>query len=211
MNTTHKHLMQKYPSRYFLDVLIAGIFISVSLMVNHQANLFAARQTTTTVGDVFIDRLPFTDVRFIFTQGALIFLICLIIAALRHAQRLPFLLQNLALFITIRAFFLTLTHLGPPDPLASLLFRDSHFPTYLSSGADYFFSGHTGLPFLAALIFWDCRGWRWLFLTASLIGAGAVLLGHIHYSIDVFAAFFITYGTFQLGKWLFQRDFHQGR
>jgi len=35
----------------------------------------------------------------------------------------------------------------------------------------------------------------------------AVLLGHIHYSIDVFSALFITYGIFVIAKKVFARDY----
>jgi hypothetical protein len=57
---------------------------------------------------------------------------------------------------------------------------------------DLFFSAHTALPYLAFLL---VRGtWiRLSFLLISLLLASAVLLGRLHYSIDVFAAFFITY------------------
>jgi len=34
-----------------------------------------------------------------------------------------------------------------------------------------------------------------------------VLLGHIHYSIDVFSAFFITYSIFHMAKYLFKNEF----
>ena len=35
-----------------------------------------------------------------------------------------------------------------------------------------------------------------------------VLVGHLHYSIDVFAAFFITYGIHDLAKFLFSQELH---
>lgn len=65
---------------------------------------------------------------------------------------------------------------------------------------DLFFSAHTGLPFLLALEFWDNKILRYIFLLSSLGGATLVFLGHIHYSIDVLAAFFITYSVFQITK-----------
>ena len=54
-------------------------------------------------------------------------------------------------------------------------------------GADLFFSGHTGMPFLLALIFWDWRRVRYMFLFISVACAIIVLAG-LHYSIDVCSA-----------------------
>ncbi len=69
---------------------------------------------------------------------------------------------------------------------------------------DLFFSGHTAVPFLGFLLFKN-RKVKYTFLGASIIMAITVLLMHVHYSIDVFSAFFITYGTFKIGEWLFKK------
>ncbi|MEK7134975.1 MAG: phosphatase PAP2-related protein, partial [Patescibacteria group bacterium] len=97
------------------------------------------------------------------------------------------------------------THLGPilqQAPLTSnVMFRNLMF------GADYFFSGHTGLPFLLALSYWSNKYLRNIFLTISFIFGASALLGHYHYSIDVFAAFFISYGILHIARWLFAKDY----
>ena len=45
----------------------------------------------------------------------------------------------------------------------------------------------------------------WASVRASI--AAIVLLGHYHYSIDVFAAFFITYGIYHIALSLFPRAY----
>jgi len=77
----------------------------------------------------------------------------------------------------------------------------------LNVGSDMFFSGHTGMPFLLALMFWEDKLARYISLTASCIFGAAVLFGHLHYSIDVFAAFFITYTIFQIAQKFFPEDY----
>ena len=61
-----------------------------------------------------------------------------------------------------------------------------------------FFSGHTAMPFLGFYLF--RRSWvRYAFLAGSIVMGFVVLAMHVHYSIDVLAAFFMTYGSYRIG------------
>lgn len=123
---------------------------------------------------------------------------------LRFRKTAPFLIKTVALFIIIRAMFVSLTHIGP-YPLKLTL--ESGMLNFITQGNDLFFSGHTGLPFLIALIFWDHLYLRILFLVSSVIFGAIVLLSHLHYSIDVFAAFFITYTIYHIALKFFHKDY----
>jgi membrane-associated phospholipid phosphatase len=57
-----------------------------------------------------------------------------------------------------------------------------------------------------ALIFWREKGLRYLFILWSVYMGIVVLLGHLHYSIDVASAYFITYSIFCIAVWLFPKD-----
>jgi membrane-associated phospholipid phosphatase len=72
---------------------------------------------------------------------------------------------------------------------------------------NFFYSGHTAFPFLLALIFWDNKYLRYLFLILTVFFGVSVLLAHVHYSIDVFAAPFIVYGMYVITAKLFPRDY----
>ena len=58
-----------------------------------------------------------------------------------------------------------------------------------------------------ALIFWREKLWRVLYIIASVVFGISVLLAHVHYSIDVFSAFFITYAIFEICKKFFYKDY----
>ena len=88
-----------------------------------------------------------------------------------------------------------------------LSFDNGNFLNKFTFGGDLFFSGHTGLPFLMALIFWNNKYLRYSFFALSFIFAATVLLGHLHYSIDVLAAFFITYTIFHIAIFIFKKDY----
>ena len=44
-------------------------------------------------------------------------------------------------------------------------------------------------------IFWDEKLWRYVFLALAVVFGAAVLLAHVHYSIDVFAILKSRYNT----------------
>ena len=58
-----------------------------------------------------------------------------------------------------------------------------------------------------ALVYWQRTWLRYIFLAWSVAFAITVLLGHIHYSIDVASAYFITYTIYQLAIWAFPREY----
>ena len=133
----------------------------------------------------------------------------------RYPKRIPFLAKNIALFVAIRAVFISLTHIGPyPDQIPMDVFGENWLQHLtdnanffiFSSGSDLFFSAHTGLPFLMALIYWKNKAVRLFCIFAAAFFGVVVLLGHLHYSIDVASAFFITYSIFHIAEWLFPAD-----
>jgi len=125
-----------------------------------------------------------------------------------------FALRALAVFIITRAFLISLTHLGPNPHEILFDHNNPAFRIYdvlYNTHHDFFFSSHTGLPFLLALVFWPEKIWRYFFIAASIFMGVSVLLGHIHYSIDVFAAPFMTYSIFALSRRFFPKDYQMSR
>lgn len=187
----------------------AGLF-GVSLILQHYADNYVARVSGTSVGDVLLDNLPTFDMDGIFIASTLILTILIICLAFARPNYLNFGIKSASLFIIVRSISITLTHLGADPRQASFDGNNFWFQIYdfvFKTKGDYFFSGHTGIPFLMALIFWREKFWRHLFLSFSVFFAGLVIIGHIHYSIDIFAAPFMTYSIFALARHIFTRDY----
>jgi len=191
--------------KYVVYSSAMGIFLlALSLVANFAANVFATNRMGNPVNDIILDNIPTYNVSVLFFQGFGLFLIFAAVLLIIRPKRLPFALKSLAMFILIRSAFIILTHMGPPAN--EMFFDPGTISKKLTAGADLFFSSHTGLPFLAALIFWEEKIFRYLFIVLSLIFGTVVLLGHLHYSIDVFSAFFITYGIYHISRTFFKKD-----
>jgi hypothetical protein len=66
---------------------------------------------------------------------------------------------------------------------------------------DLFFSGHAATTFLLVLYLWHRPRLRALAIVAHLAMVAAVMLSHLHYSIDVLGAWAFTFAIFALREW----------
>lgn len=208
-NIYHKHRdFWSWPNIYLFATGLA-LFL-VALLVQHYSYRYIDNYITgTPVNDLLLDNLPEVDLDFFIIQAPLILTFLIIVLLLSKPHYVPFSVKALALFIITRSFFISLTHLGVD--LNRIVLDESKWGFGLynflyQSNNDFFFSGHVGMPFLMALVFWREKFWRIFFLAAALLMGVAMLLGHMHYSIDIFAAPFITYGIFMIAKTFFAKD-----
>lgn len=204
---TQRYLSLKSHKIFYIQLVTGIVFLSFSLFFNYFAQAYTATHSSNSVSDIILDNLPAKNVDLVFLEGFMLFIALVAALSIHKPSRVPFVLKASALFIFTRAIFITLTHLAPPAHTATVQTAGFLESLLSGSGDDLFFSGHTGFPYLMALIFWQNKYFRWLFLAISIFFGGAVLLGHLHYSIDVFSAFFITYGIFNIAKRIFKKDY----
>lgn len=187
-------------------ILLAILFLAVAITINSFAGSYADRKGTVAVPDIILDNIPTLDIDFLFIWGITIILAVLFLYPLLFKVKdLHIVISQFSLLILIRSFFITLTHLSMP--VDALIYTVPKFFAYLDFKNALFFSGHTAWPFLGFLLF---RGEKikWFFLIATFVMMATVLFMHVHYSIDVFAALFITYGSYKIGQWLFRKINH---
>ncbi len=204
-----QRLIHKYKDFYGHDFFWAStlggfLLLFLSLIINFYTGGYVSERASNAVTDIILSNTPVYAVGSIFIYGAAVFMIIVAILCLVEPKRIPFVLKSAALFVFVRAIFISVTHIGPfPN---QTIIDPTSFINKITSGSDLFFSGHTGFPFLMALIFWKDKYLRYFFVSTSLFFGIVVLLGHMHYTIDVLSAFFITYGIFHMAEFLFKKE-----
>ena len=189
---------------YIIELLLAIILIILSVswqnMVseyNDSLGIYSA------VGDVLFTIIPSINLSYLYFGGMWIMVIIGSgYAIIKVPEKIPLGIFAAALFFFIRALCIASTNIGiPPDHIIPNIDEIDSFQFFRN---DLFFSGHTGAPFLIALLIWKDIFWRNLFLIISVIMAFTVISMRLHYTIDIIGAYFITYGIFHIAEKLYE-------
>jgi hypothetical protein len=121
-----------------------------------------------------------------------------IVTLFKNPGRLLFAVQLYTLMVIVRIIAMYLLPLEPPSKMIIL---NDPFVEFFGTGhtltKDLFFSGHTATLFILFLVS-EKKIIKMTFLISTILVAIAVLLQHIHYTIDVFAAVFFTYTCYKI-------------
>ncbi|MEK7656498.1 MAG: phosphatase PAP2-related protein [Elusimicrobiota bacterium] len=171
-----------------------------ALRLNHLLGVYVDRvgaRSPSLPEDILLDFLPHWDLRVVFVWGFAAFLAFAIGGGLLfERRRAPYILWLYAVLILVRDFFLMLTPMGQPSgalPVEGYTLFDA-VGGYLTFKHDLFFSAHTSMPFLGFLVY-ERRELRAGMLLFSFVLAAGVLVCRYHYSVDIAAAYFITYAV----------------
>ena len=181
--------------RFRNKTIIALLLVTIILTLLPTFFAFIEKREGMVLQDYLLDAIPAMDVS-IPTFIIIWSVVMLVLYRIYQNPRLflvvayGFILMCLARILTI-----SLLPLNPPtgiitlqDPVANIAYGGNGI--FITK--DLFYSGHTGNMFL----FFLCLEAKWdkiIALTASFLIGLLVLIQHIHYSIDVFAAFIFTY------------------
>jgi hypothetical protein len=193
-----------------ISLLYSIMFLIIAFFIQKFADNYVIKTWGTVVWDIFLNNIPVYDIDKFIVYSTLACTFLTIILLIFKPNHLLFTIKSLALFVIIRSFFISLTHLWIHPH--QIIFDSDTIGFWLynllyNSNNDFFFSWHTWIPFLIALILQKEKFWRNIYFATSAIFWISVIIWHIHYSIDVFAAPLITYSIYSLAKNYFKKDF----
>jgi len=179
-------------------LIITSITLVALLTFLTEFLLFIEQRPGALLNDPLLKLLPAIDVTW-FT----FFIIYLgLFVAVLHLIKYPKLFiaasQAYILMISLRIIAMYLIPLEPPAGMISL--QDpvvEIFGTGQLLLKDLFFSGHTATLFLFSLTA-RTKKMRSFFIILTILVGAAVLIQHVHYSIDVFAAPFFAFASYKI-------------
>jgi membrane-associated phospholipid phosphatase len=181
--------------RFRNKTIIALLLVAIILLSLPAFFAFIEKREGIVLQDYVLDAIPAIDVS-IPTFVIIWSVVVLVFYRIYQNPRLFLLIAyGFILMCLARILTISLLPLNPPagiitlkDPIANIAYGGNGI--FITK--DLFYSGHTGNMFL----FFLCLEAKWdkiIALTASLLIGFLVLIQHIHYSIDVIAAFIFTY------------------
>ena len=181
--------------RFRNKTFIALILVAIILTLLPTFFAFIEKREGIVLQDFVLDAIPAMDVS-IPTFIIIWSVVLLVFYRIYQNPRLFLVVAyGFILMCILRVLTISILPLNPPaglivlkDPIANIAYGGNGI--FITK--DLFYSGHTGNMFL----FFLCleRKWDKIFaLTASFLVGILVMIQHIHYSIDVIAAFIFTY------------------
>jgi hypothetical protein len=133
----------------------------------------------------------------------LVIYLSIITAIIYFIQDAKLLLTAISTYGIMIIFRIMAMYILPLDPPVQMIALQDPFVEFFGQSStltrDLFFSGHTSIMFLFFLIAKN-RYLKYLFLSGTVAIVTLVLIQHVHYSVDVFVAFFVSYCSYIIAK-----------
>ncbi len=174
-------------------LLLAAVLISLTNFLNY----VEARQGVV-LSDPILNLFSPIDLTWLIFALIYISIVAAIAALLKNPKQLLFAIQLYTLMVAIR---IAAMYLLPLDPPSTMIILNDPLVEFFGTGQtltkDLFFSGHTATLFILFLVS-EKKMFKSVFLISTIAVALSVILQHVHYTIDVFAAVFFTYACYNL-------------
>jgi len=177
------------------EVIVTGVIIVFSHFLH-----FVEQREGVVLHDPLLNAFNPIDLTWLTFVLIYLSLIIFVVTTFNKPDKLLIAFQAYGLMLIFRTIAMYLTPFEAPERI--LLLNDP-FVQFFAKGdiltKDLFFSGHTGTLFLVSLLA-ENKTLKTIFLILTLLVGTAVLVQHVHYSIDVFVAPFVSYGAYRIIK-----------
>jgi hypothetical protein len=179
------------------EFLVTTLILAALLFFLTRFLLFVQNRPGVILNDPVLNLFEPADLTwliFILIYGALIISVFMLLSS---PVKLITAVQIYSLMIIVRMIAMYLTPLDPPSTMIPL---QDPFVEIFGTGElltkDLFFSGHTATLFILFLVA-NNKIFKLILLTCTVLVALFVIVQHVHFAIDVFAAVFFTYGCYK--------------
>lgn len=176
-------------------ILLAILMISFSQFLQ-----FIEKRNGAVLPDPLLNIFSPIDLTWLTFSLIYLSIIVFLISIIKEPDKLLIAMQAYGLMVIFRTIAMYLVPLEPPE---TMLLLNDPFVQLFGKGEiltkDLFFSGHTATLFLLFLLT-EKKTLKFIFLISTFIVGISVLLQHVHYSIDVFVAPFVAYGSYRIIK-----------
>ena len=180
------------------EIILTVVFLIIILIIFSNFLQFIEGREGVSLPDPILNLFNPIDLTWLTFGLIYASLIIAIINFLKEPDKLLLALQSYTLMVVFRLIAMYVTPFNAPE---KLLLLDDPFVQFFGSGQiltkDLFFSGHTATLFLLFLIA-DKKSLKIFFLICTLVVAAAVILQHVHYTIDVITAPFFAYTSYRI-------------
>lgn len=187
------------------ELIITVLFLAVILFIFPNFLAFVEERQGVILADPILDLFNPIDLTWL-TFGLIY--ISLIVAIISFAAKPEILLLALQSYSLLVIFRMMVMYSAPLDAPEKLILLNDPFVQFFGSGEvltkDLFFSGHTATLFLLFLVS-DKKQLKIIFLISTVLVGIAVLLQHVHYTIDVLAAPFFAYSSYKIATIINER------
>ncbi len=181
-----------------VELVVTLVFLTVVLTSLANFLNFAEKRPGIVLPDPILNLFNPIDLTWLIFALIYTSLVVAIITLIKDPKQLMFAIQVYTLMVVVR---IAAMYLLPLEPPAKMIILSDPFVEFFGTGQtltkDLFFSGHTATLFILFLVSGK-KIIKIVFLISTIMVAISVLLQHVHYTIDVFAAVFFTYACYKL-------------
>jgi len=193
------------------EFIITAIIVTAVIIAFSHFLHFIEQRDGVVLNDPILKSFNPIDLTWLIFALIYLSLIIFVITTFSKPNKLLISFQAYGLMLIFRTIAMYLTPFEAPEKIILL---DDPFVQFFAKGdiltKDLFFSGHTGTLFLIFLLA-ENKTLKTIFLILTILVGSAVLLQHVHYSIDVFVAPFVAFASYRIIKELHIKFFERSK